>query len=359
MRLGFIASTDGRFFLSPAQAKALAATHELYIEKGAGKAAYWDDAVYRDHAHLASRSEVIEKAELIISLEPLAETELREKKYYLNLFSFFAWEPHRLETYKKFQSVWLGMDRLPRSTRAQSMDALSSQSAIAGYRAVLLAAQALKKFIPMLTTAAGTYPPARVLVVGVGVAGLQALAIAKRLGAQTYAYDVRPAVKEEVQSVGAKFVEVAGVSAQEEGGYAKELPPEMLQKQQQALFDAVIKSDVVITTAQVPGKPAPRIITKEMVEYMQPGSVIVDLAAARGGNCELTQPDTPVITPNGVQIFGPTNLPAQQPMDASMMLSRNLYAYLQLILPTSNWAPPVEDEIYQATLLYDPNSETA
>lgn len=357
MRLGFLTSADGRFFLSPAHAKALAATHELYIEKGAGKAAYWEDSAYHEFAQLKTRDEILEKAELIISLEPLDQAELREKKYYLNLFSYYAWESHRVETYKKLQSTWLGIDRLPRSTRAQSMDVLSSQASIAGYRAVLLGAQALKKFIPMLTTAAGTYPPARVLVIGVGVAGLQALATAKRLGAQTYAYDLRPAVKEEVQSVGAKFVEVPGVSAQEEGGYAKELPPQMLQNQQQALFDTVIKSDVVITTAQVPGKAAPRIITKQMVDHMQPGSVIVDLAAARGGNCELTQPDTPVITPNGVQILGPTNLPAQQPVDASMMLSRNLYAYLQLILPSSTWNPPVEDEIYQATLLYDPNSK--
>jgi len=241
------------------------------------------------------------------------------------------------------------MEAIPRISRAQSMDALSSQANVAGYESVILSAKHLGRFFPMLMTAAGTIPPAKVLVLGVGVAGLQALATARRLGAVTTGYDVRPEVGEQVESLGATFLDL-GISAAGEGGYARELTPEERAQQQQALTDAIKGFDVVITTALVPGRPAPRLVTAEAVEGMKPGSVIIDLAGETGGNCELTEPGQ-VAVKHGVTIVSPLNLPAQMAEHASQLYARNVLALLDLIVPKAEEgaAPAItldfEDEI--------------
>jgi H+-translocating NAD(P) transhydrogenase subunit alpha len=244
------------------------------------------------------------------------------------------------------------MDAIPRTTRAQSMDVLSSQATIAGYKAVLIAADTLPKFFPMLTTAAGSIVPAKVLVVGAGVAGLQAIATARRLGAVVEAYDTRPVVKEQVESLGAKFVDIPVDTSdtQTAGGYAKEVSAETLRKQQEVLADHAAKSDVVITTAAVPGRPAPRLISKETVERMRPGSVIVDLAAETGGNVELTRAGE-TVEHNGVQIMGQLNLPSTMPVHASQMYAKNIQNLLDLLIKKGRFDPDYEDEIVKGTVI--------
>lgn len=244
------------------------------------------------------------------------------------------------------------LELIPRITRAQSMDVLSSMATIAGYKAVLLAAERLPRMFPMLMTAAGTITPAKVLIVGAGVAGLQAIATARRLGAVVYSYDVRPAVKEQVQSLGARFVELEleTSEAEQAGGYAKELTADQLARQQQLMADVVADSDVVITTAAVPGRKAPVIVTTEMVDRMRPGSVIVDLAAERGGNCALCQPGTDVEY-QGVTIMGPLNVPSSIPIHASEMYSRNVVTFLGLLIKDGQLSPDLEDEILRETLI--------
>ena len=252
-----------------------------------------------------------------------------------------------IERLAEARLVALAMETIPRITRAQSMDALSSQSNIAGYKAVLLAAAALPKFFPMLTTAAGTIPPAKLLVLGAGVAGLQAIATARRLGAVVSGYDVRAVVKEQVQSLGASFLEFdLGEDAQGSGGYAKELTPQQQERQRAWMVEQIGANDVVVTTALVPGRKAPVLISEAAVAAMKPGSVIVDIAAEAGGNCALTIPDQVVTTANGVTIVGTTNLPSTMPADASRLYSRNIYALL---------SPWIED----GELKIDPNDEVA
>lgn len=241
------------------------------------------------------------------------------------------------------------MELVPRISRAQSMDALSSQAAIAGYKAVLIGAQTTGRFFPMLTTAAGTIRPSKVLVIGAGVAGLQALATARRLGAITEGYDVRPETKEQVQSLGAKFIEL-DISAAGEGGYARELTDEEKAQQQEALADHLTTVNVIITTAAIPGRPAPRIITKAMVERMKPGTVIVDIAAETGGNCELSEAGK-TVNHNGVLIVGPENLASQLPMDASDMYARNIYNLLSPMIKDGEYEPDFEDEVVAGSLL--------
>jgi NAD(P) transhydrogenase subunit alpha len=230
------------------------------------------------------------------------------------------------------QVTALSMELIPRTTRAQSMDALSSQASLAGYKAVLIAAAALPKYFPMLTTAAGTIAPAKVFIMGAGVAGLQAIATARRLGAVVEAFDIRPAVKEEVQSLGAKFVEVKlDEETTAAGGYAKEISEASKQRTQELVAEHVKNSDVVITTAQVPGRKAPRLVTEEMVAQMKPGSVIVDLAAEQGGNCACTDPGKDIVW-NGVTIIGPINLPSSMPVHASQLYAKNLTSLMQLLI---------------------------
>jgi NAD(P) transhydrogenase subunit alpha len=243
------------------------------------------------------------------------------------------------------------MELIPRITRAQSMDVLSSMATIAGYKAVLLAADRLPKMFPLMMTAAGTLTPAKVFVVGAGVAGLQAIATSKRLGAVVHGYDVRPAVKEQVESLGATFVEVPLETggAEGAGGYAKQLGEEFYQKQRELMARTVAGSDVCITTAAIPGKPSPRIITADAVGGMAPGSVIIDLAAERGGNCELTKADETVVT-GGVTILGPTNLPSEVPTHASQMLAKNLTNFMKLVVRDGQFNLNLQDEIVRATL---------
>lgn len=244
------------------------------------------------------------------------------------------------------------MDAIPRTTRAQSMDVLSSQATVAGYKAVLMAADNLPKFFPMLTTAAGSIIPAKVLIVGAGVAGLQAIATARRLGAVVEAYDTRPVVKEQVESLGAKFVDIPvdTSDAQTSGGYAKEVSAETLRKQQEVLADHAAKSDVVITTAAVPGRAAPRLISRETVERMRPGSVIVDLAAETGGNVEVTRAGETVVH-NGVVVMGQLNLPSTMPVHASQMYSKNLQNLLDLLIKKGSYDPDFEDDIVKGTVV--------
>jgi NAD(P) transhydrogenase subunit alpha len=244
------------------------------------------------------------------------------------------------------------LELLPRITRAQSMDVLSSMATVAGYRAVVLAAQRLPKMFPMLMTAAGTVRPAKVFVMGAGVAGLQAIATARRLGAVVSANDIRPVVKEQVESLGAKFVhvELDSADAEDKGGYAKELGEDMLQMQRETIARVIAESDVVITTAAVPGKKAPTLVTAEMVGRMAPGSVIVDVAAERGGNCELTVPGETAVS-GGVSILGPTNLPSEVPYHASQMYSKNISTFLMHLVRDGQLKLDLEDEILRATLI--------
>jgi H+-translocating NAD(P) transhydrogenase subunit alpha len=246
----------------------------------------------------------------------------------------------------------LAMEMIPRITRAQSMDALSSQSNIAGYKAVLLAAAALPKFFPMLTTAAGTIRPAKLLVLGAGVAGLQAIATARRLGAVVSGYDVRAAVKEQILSLGASFLEFdLGADAEGSGGYAKELTPEQQARQREWMVEQIGANDVVITTALVPGRKAPVLISEAAVAAMQPGSVIVDLAAEAGGNCALTVADQVVTSPNGVTIVGTTNLPGTMPADASRLYSRNVYALLSPWLENGTLTIDMNDDVAKGAVI--------
>jgi NAD(P) transhydrogenase subunit alpha len=246
----------------------------------------------------------------------------------------------------------LAMELMPRITRAQSMDALSSMATVAGYKAVLMAADALPRMFPMLMTAAGTIAPARVLVIGAGVAGLQAIATARRLGAVVSGYDIRTAVKEQVESLGARFVvlDLEGGGAEDKGGYAKAMGEEFYRRQRDLMANVLAEQSVVITTAAVPGKKAPILITREMVERMAPGSVIVDIAAERGGNCELTQPGE-VVETGGVRILGPVNLPATIPYHASQMYARNVATFLKYLVKDGRLALDREDEIVRETLV--------
>jgi NAD(P) transhydrogenase subunit alpha len=236
------------------------------------------------------------------------------------------------------------MESIPRITRAQSMDALSSQATVSGYKAVVLAADRLPKFLPMLVTAAGTVVPAKVLVIGAGVAGLQAIATARRLGAVVSGFDVRPVVKEQVESLGAKFLELGIVGEETEGGYARELSEEEQRRQQEELEARIGDFDVVVTTALIPGRPAPKLIPQSAIESMRPGSVIIDLAAEAGGNADLTRPDEDV-THNGVTIIGPTNLPSSMPYHASQLYARNVTALVNHLAPDGELALDFEDEI--------------
>jgi NAD(P) transhydrogenase subunit alpha len=240
--------------------------------------------------------------------------------------------------------VAFAMESIPRTTRAQSMDALSSQATVGGYKGALLAAEYLPRFFPMLMTAAGTVPPAKVLVIGAGVAGLQALATARRLGAVVTGFDVRPVVREQIESLGANWLDLGVTGAEAEGGYARELTPEEMQAQQQALEARIAEFDVVITTAAVPGRAAPKIIPASAVHAMRPGSVIVDLAADTGGNCELTEPGS-VVERDGVTLVGLTNLPSTMPYHASMLYSRNVQALLVHLAPGGELALDWDDEI--------------
>lgn len=328
---------------------------EVYVEKEAGAAAFQSDEAYKNvGAGIFSREEVVQKADLLVQIgEPAPELTdlLKSDKIWISQYNPLS----NSQLVKKFLAKGItsfSMDSIPRTSRAQGMDVLSSMATVSGYKAVLQAASELPNFFPMFMTAAGTIRPATVLILGAGVAGLQAIAIARKLGAQVQAFDVRSAVKEEVMSLGAKFVEVEGAKEDAAaGGYAVEQTEEFKRKQQQVINEHAAKADVIICTAQIPGRKAPLLIPKEAVEKMKPGSVIIDLAASSGGNCEFSK-DNETVIHNGVKIIGQSNYPSFMPVDASKMFGKNLFNFLQLII-TAEGALNLnfDDDIVQGTCI--------
>ena len=304
------------------------------IEAGAGINAFAPDDKYAEAgAKVVSREEVIQSADIILSINIFPEAQAQNFNSKIILGNYQPlFNAALIKSWAEKGTTVFSIDMLPRTTRAQSMDVLSSQANIAGYKAVLLAANSFPRYFPMFMTAAGSIPPAKVLILGAGVAGLQAIATAKRLGAVVEVFDTRPAVKEEVMSLGAKFVEVEGAAdASKAGGYAVEQSEEFLQRQKAKIAESVAKADIVITTAQIPGKKAPVLITKQMIENMKNGSVIIDLAAATGGNTELTK-NAETYIHNGVSIIGSSTLPGTMPYDASKLYGKNILNFLQLII---------------------------
>jgi NAD(P) transhydrogenase subunit alpha len=337
---------------------------EILVERGAGEAASFSDSAYEAAGAklVTNLQEAWGSADIVLKVTEAAENpdlgkhEADAMKAGALLIGLMS--PYRnVPMVKKLAANKINtfaMELVPRITRAQSMDVLSSQANIAGYKAVLLAAANLPKYFPLLMTAAGTIQPAHVVIMGAGVAGLQAIATARRLGAVVEVSDIRPAVKEQVQSLGAKFIDLPELESGEgQGGYAKEVSAEFLRKQQEIVKGRVVQADVVITTALVPGRPAPKLITADMVQGMRPGSVIVDIAVEQGGNCELSELGKTVVK-HGVKIIGEPNLPATMPNDASTMFARNVLALLGLVIKDGQVKLDLEDEIIKGTLLtYD------
>jgi NAD(P) transhydrogenase subunit alpha len=322
----------------------------IVMEHGAGAGSQLLDAEY-EGVEFTDSEGVLTKADLLFTVQPADEdavNSLRSGSVVAGMMYGHS-NPGLVKTLQDKKHTGFAMELIPRISRAQSMDVLSSQAAAAGYQTVLIAASTLDKFFPMLTTAAGTIRPAQVLIIGAGVAGLQAIATAKRLGAVVTGYDVRGATKEQVESLGAKFVDT-GVSAEGEGGYARELTAEEKEQQQAALEKEIAKSDVVISTAAIPGRPAPRIISAAAVAAMKPGAVIVDLAAETGGNCELTRAGETVVE-NNVKIVGPVNLPASLGRHASEMYARNLFNFIKPAIEDGELKIDWEDEVFAKSAL--------
>lgn len=329
---------------------------KVWVEKEAGLKSNFPDAQYEDAgADIAgSRESILSEADILLTIQTPSEEELKKLKKGAVLICFI-WalqHPELVELLKEQGISALGMDAIPRISRAQNMDALSSMSSIAGYKAALIAANELDKYLPMMMTAAGTIPPSKSLVLGAGVAGLQAIATLKRLGSVVEAFDVRSEVKEQVESLGAKFVEVelGDEDTQTEGGYAKELDEKKQDLQRQAIHEHAKKSDIIVTTALIPGRPAPVLITGAMVKDMMPGSVIVDIASENGGNCELTEHGK-TVEKYGVKIVGPNNLPSQLSLHASKLYSKNMYALLNLLIEDGKPNFNFEDEILLKTTI--------
>jgi H+-translocating NAD(P) transhydrogenase subunit alpha len=342
-RVGLVPETVGRL---------TKASNTVVVQRGAGVAsAFTDEAYEKAGAQLVDDAF---DADLVVKVQRPTEAEVRKLRAGTTLIALLS--PlinHDLVRSLASQGVTaLSMDAIPRITRAQPMDVLSSQATVAGYKAVLLAAAQLPKFFPMLTTAAGTIAPAKALVIGAGVAGLQAIATARRLGAVVEAFDTRPVVKEQVQSLGAKFLEIdLGESGAGQGGYAKELSEDAHRKEVELLGKAARENDIVITTAAIPGRKAPVLITKDMIPTMKPGSVIVDLAAETGGNVEGTEAGKTVVV-SGVTIIGTTNLPATMPFHASQMYSRNIASLLGLMLKKDGtFSVDMSDEVVKGTVI--------
>jgi NAD(P) transhydrogenase subunit alpha len=330
---------------------------DVAIERGAGESAFFADAAYEAAgARLLDDPAAGWGADIVLTVGPPQPAEAAALRQGALLAGLLA--PHRnpelVQRLAQGGVTALAMELIPRVTRAQSMDALSSQASIAGYKAVLLAALRLGKYFPLLMTAAGTVPPARVVILGAGVAGLQAIATARRLGAVVEVSDIRPAVKEQVESLGGKFIALpdamSRAGGEGTGGYAREMGEDFLRRQRELVTERLAASHVAITTALVPGRPAPRLITREMVEAMQPGAVIIDLAVEQGGNCELSQADREVVH-NGVLILGPSNLPAAMPHDASSLYARNVLALLLHVLADGKPAIDPAEEIVAGALL--------
>src|SRR5215470_3415024 len=349
---------EARVALVPETVKRLAKKIGFAVETGAGAGAFASDDEYRAAgAEVGPLAEVLKGADLVLKVQPPAREEIARLPEGTTLVSllyplFPPDGPRLARALQQRKLVALALDLVPRTTLAQMMDVLSSQATISGYRAVILAAEALPKLFPMLMTAAGTIAPAKALILGAGVAGLQAIATARRLGAVVEAFDVRKVVKEQVESLGAKFIEVPSEEdAQTASGYAKELSEEYKQKQAALTAHALSRTDCCITTALIPGRPAPRLITADMVRGMRRGSVIVDLAAEQGGNCELTEPGKRIVAAGGVTIIGEKNLPAQMAPHASQMFSRNIEKLLAHIVKDGALALDPKDEIARGILV--------
>jgi H+-translocating NAD(P) transhydrogenase subunit alpha len=363
--LGIVRETfpqERRVALVPRQCEALRKSGlDVIVEQSAGVEAGFPDELYVARgARIGSREQVLGEADIVAQVRCLgANPEVGRRDLPLlrpgQILIGFGEPLTALNECSELAQAGvslLAMELIPRITRAQSMDALSSMATISGYRAVLIGATQLPKMFPLLMTAAGTLTPAKVFVLGAGVAGLQAIATARRLGAVVYAYDVRPAVKEQVESVGAKFVmlDVDSGGSEDKGGYAKAMEESFYRRQRELLTETLREQDVVITTAAVPGRRSPILITAEMVSAMQPGSVIVDIAAERGGNCELTKPGETLVE-NGVTILGPLNLPSTIPHHASQMLSANIAALAKLLVRDGQVGMDLEDQIIRETLV--------
>ena len=336
--------------------KLVPAGFEVLVERGAGVAASFPDAAYEE-AGARLVPDAWAEADAVVKVQkPTADEAggLRDGHVLIGFLQPLT-DAEGIERLAQRGVVAFAMESIPRITRAQPMDALSSQATVSGYKAVLLAAERLPRFFPMLMTAAGTVPPAKVLVLGAGVAGLQALATARRLGAVITAFDVRPVVREQVESLGATFLDLGVRSEETEGGYARELSEEEQRRQQEALTERIPEFDAVITTALVPGRPAPKLIPASAVRGMRQGSVIVDLAAEAGGNCELTEPGEEVER-EGVTIVGPTNLAASMPYHASQLYSRNVTALLLHLAPGGELALDFEDEITSGACVARPKA---
>ncbi|HYU56709.1 MAG TPA: NAD(P) transhydrogenase subunit alpha [Actinomycetota bacterium] len=352
---------ERRVALTPAAAGDLSAGgFEVLLEAGAGEAAGYPDPAYAERGgRIAPSRDEAFAADAVLQVRTIGANpdagapdleRLRPGQVVVGMADPLG-NPEAVRAVAERGATLFALELLPRIARAQSMDVLSSQATVAGYRAAVLAAANLPKLFPMLTTAAGTLPAARVLVLGAGVAGLQAIATARRLGALVEAYDVRPAAREEVESLGARFVELplSPGDAEDAGGYAKELSDSFYLRQQEHLASVVTATDAVICTAMIPGKPAPVLLTEEAVAGMALGSVVVDAAAERGGNCAVTRPGE-TLTVSGVRILGPVNLPADLPREASQMYARNLTAFLRVLAPEGAFDVASEDEIIRHTL---------
>jgi len=347
-----IAPNETRVALVPEVADKLARDGaRVVMERGAGERARFPDSLFKSVVWADGAQSVLAGSGVILTVQPLTVGQIGELKPSAVVIGFM--QPHaRAAEVRELVARGItsfAMELVPRISRAQSMDALSSQASIAGYKAVLIAASYLQKFLPMLTTAAGTIRPSQVLIIGAGVAGLQAIATARRLGAVVEAYDVRGATREQVKSLGARFVDT-GVSAEGSGGYARELTAAERAKQQEVLDARIAAADAVISTAAVPGRPAPRIISRAVVERMRAGSVVIDIAAEQGGNCELTRAGE-VIEHRGVRVVGPVNLPAELAYNASEMYARNLYNFLKPALVKGELAIDWSDEVFAQSCL--------
>lgn len=346
------ADGEKRVALVPALVKKLAALElDMRLEKGAGSDAGIPDDAYENVSLADGLDDSVGEADIVFCVQPPGKELVASLKQGAVLVGFL--QPHAnadlLKSLAERGVTAFAVERVPRISRAQAMDALSSQAACAGYRCALIAADSLHRFLPMLTTAAGTVRPAKVLVIGAGVAGLQAIATAKRLGAMVEGFDVRSATREQVESLGARFVDT-GIQAEGEGGYARELTEDEKRKQNEVLADHIAQADAVITTAAIPGRPAPKIIDRETVERMKPGSVIVDLAAETGGNCELTEAGK-TIRHGNASIIGPVNVPSQLAEHASEMYSRNLLNFISPWFGEDGFKIDFDDEVYASSVV--------
>ena len=355
MLIGVVKEDDPRVALVPEVIKKLEdEKNEVCVENDAGDSVFIHDIHFQQaQARVDKRSSILKDSDILVTLKPLAETDMKLLKEGAIMISMF--EPYSnngiTKSLAKYPISTFSLDMLPRVSLAQSMDVLSSMASIAGYKAVIEAANILPRYFPMLTTAAGTIPPAKVLILGAGVAGLQAVATAKRLGAVVEVFDTRAAVKEEVKSLGAKFIEVEGAKDDKAaGGYAVEQTEDYKKKQAELIKERAVQSDVVITTAQLRGKPAPLLISKEAVNEMKEGSIIVDLASSTGGNCELSQ-DNKTVVEYGVTIIGNSELHSSAPVHASQLYSRNIHNFLKLILKDGEMMMDMENEILKSSCL--------